>query len=84
MNVCPNYCGIACVDGSCPKANYEEYLERGYDVVRNCEECIYYKGCEDCCFNNTNECPVENITKKFIKALKNVLIELLIEENIMG
>lgn len=35
-------------------------------------------------FNNINECPIENIIKKFIKALKNVLIELLIEENIMG
>lgn len=55
---CENYCGVACVDGSCPVANLEEYIERGYDLVKDCEECNYYKGCEDCCFNGDNKyCP---------------------------
>jgi hypothetical protein len=25
---CPEYCGVACIDGSCPIANREEYAER--------------------------------------------------------
>ena len=49
---CLEYCGVACVDGSCPIANREEYAERGYDIVHNCNECHYYKGCEDCCFES--------------------------------
>ena len=54
---CENYCGLACVDGSCPIANREEYAERGYDIVRNCDECHYYNGCEDCVFDETDFCP---------------------------
>ena len=55
---CKDYCGLACVDGTCPMANREEYAERGYDVVHNCNECHYYKGCEDCCFEgNEQYCP---------------------------
>ena len=54
---CLEYCGVACVDGSCPMANREEYAERGYDIVHNCNECHYYKGCEDCCFEvNSQYC----------------------------
>ena len=49
-DVCPGYCGITCVDGTCPMANREEYAERGYDIVHNCDECHYYRGCEDCYF----------------------------------
>lgn len=47
---CKGYCGIACVDGTCPIANREEYMERGYDVVWSCDDCHFYKGCEDCVF----------------------------------
>lgn len=47
---CQDYCGVACVDGSCPIANREEYAERGYDVVDSCDECHHYRGCDDCCF----------------------------------
>lgn len=54
--VCKGYCGVSCVDGSCPMANREEYAERGYDIVHNCDECHYYKGCEDCCFDGTEMC----------------------------
>lgn len=54
--VCPGYCGISCVDGSCPVANMDEYIERGYDVVHDCDECHYYHGCSDCCFCDTEMC----------------------------
>ena len=53
---CEGYCGVTCVDGTCPMANREEYEERGYDVVKNCSECHYYQGCEDCCFYETDLC----------------------------
>lgn len=45
---CPEYCGVSCVNGTCPKANQEEYEEYGIPVVRTCSECSYYRGCEDC------------------------------------
>lgn len=51
MKVCKDYCGVACIDGTCPVANMDEYAERGYDIVHNCNECFYYKGCEDCYFS---------------------------------
>ena len=54
--VCGAYVGVACVDGSCPIANMEEYAERGMDVVRNCSECSFYKGCEDCALSDTEYC----------------------------
>lgn len=47
---CPNYTGLACIDGSCPIANMEERIERDMDVIRNCKDCYLYKGCEDCYF----------------------------------
>lgn len=53
---CNGYCGISCVDGSCPKANREEYAERGMPVTYSCEDCIYYKGCVDCVFFGTELC----------------------------
>lgn len=53
---CKGYCGVACIDGTCPKANRDEYAERGYDIVDNCNECPYNNGCEDCCFNGTEMC----------------------------
>ena len=56
---CKGYCGVSCVDGSCPIALREEYLERGYDLIRNCNECLYYHGCEDCCFFGTEYCTKE-------------------------
>ena len=53
---CKGYCGLTCINGSCPKANADEYAERGYDVVHDCDECGYYKGCEGCCFDGTDMC----------------------------
>ena len=54
---CESYCGVSCIDGSCPIANREEYAERGYDIVHDCKECYRYNGCEDCCFEGTEICP---------------------------
>ena len=56
MKVCKNYVGLACVDGSCPKANAEEYEVRCMDVVRNCNECHFYRGCDDCALDGTEYC----------------------------
>lgn len=56
MEVCKGYCGVACVDGSCPIANRDEYAERGYDVINSCSECSCYNGCKDCAFNGTSMC----------------------------
>ena len=54
--VCSGYTGIVCIDGSCPKANVEEYINRFMDIVKDCADCIFYKGCEDCAFNGTELC----------------------------
>ena len=45
--VCSGYCGVACVDGTCPQIENKRY---------RCEDCWLYKGCEDCCFDGTNMC----------------------------
>lgn len=42
---CPAYCGIACIDDICPIA-----------YVKKCENCLFYKGCEDCRFDGTEYC----------------------------
>ena len=57
MKRCREYVGVACVDGTCPMANREEYAERCIDVVDNCRECWMYKGCEDCALKGTEYCP---------------------------
>ncbi len=53
---CKKYVGVLCVDGSCPVANMEEYVERCIDVIRNCDDCFYYKGCDDCALQGTPYC----------------------------
>ena len=59
MKHCKGYCGVACVDGTCPAANQEEYEEQSIPVRPNCKECFMYKGCEDCCFAGTEYCTDE-------------------------
>lgn len=54
--ICGNYVGVACVDGSCPIANMDIYQEYGMDVIRRCEDCMYYKGCRDCALYGTEYC----------------------------
>ena len=53
---CVQYVGVACVDGTCPKANAEEYAERCMDVITKCADCSMYKGCDDCGLCNTEYC----------------------------
>ena len=60
MKYCKGYCGVACVDGTCPAANLEEYEEQYIPITRNCRECYMYKGCEDCYFADTEYCTEEN------------------------
>ena len=53
---CPSYTGVACSDGSCPKAWQEEYEERGMDVPKSCNDCWCNLGCEDCALDGTQYC----------------------------
>lgn len=53
---CPQYLGVACIDGYCPRANRDEYLERGMDVPESCNDCPQNRGCEDCYFKGTKYC----------------------------
>lgn len=54
--ICGNYFGVACVDGRCPIALADEYAEYGMDVIRECKDCSFYKGCEDCALCGTEYC----------------------------
>ena len=62
-NICPNYVGFTCVSGFCPMALRDEYIERGIPLVRSCNECIYYEGCEDCALFGTEYCSGEEKQK---------------------
>lgn len=57
--ICVDYCGVACVNGSCPNAVYNDLLyadygpdpaDIGLDGHTKCCDCHLYKGCEDCYF----------------------------------
>lgn len=56
MFFCEDYVGLACIDGSCPIALSDEYEERCMDVIHKCEDCWFYKGCEDCMLVETENC----------------------------
>ncbi len=53
---CKSYVGVACVNGTCPIARADEYEEYCMPVQRSCNNCWYYKGCEDCAFEGTEDC----------------------------
>lgn len=36
-----DYVGVACIDGTCPKANAEKYEERCINVVKSCSDCHF-------------------------------------------
>jgi hypothetical protein len=57
---CKGYCGVACVDGRCPIALYYEDFTLFEKKPPSCEDCFYYKGCEDCCFDGTDMCERKN------------------------
>lgn len=50
MIQCPYYVGICCCDGHCPAIEDETY---------SCEICPFYRGCEDCAWNNDKDYPCE-------------------------
>lgn len=52
---CKGYCGVACIGGYCPIALYDEDFTL-FEQKPSCEDCFYYKGCEDCCFEETSIC----------------------------
>lgn len=57
--VCPDYTGVACVNGTCPIANRDTYIEYGVPVVWDCDKCNYYRGCDDCAWcDEEGECMV--------------------------
>ena len=74
MSKCSGYCGVACIDGSCPNAlreNNPEYFRDCYGSMKKiqCRYCIYNKGCEDCCiafYQNISEeqCRIEHGIKE--------------------
>lgn len=60
---CKDYVGAACVDGTCPIANYNHYMDKGmpdvaeqFSDVKKCSQCGYYRGCEDCALDRTEYC----------------------------
>lgn len=64
MRKCSDYCGAACIDGSCPNAWREEHPEFFQDVYGTlkplkCKDCSYNNGCEDCCIAFYSERTVE-------------------------
>ena len=56
MKRCKQYVGVACIDGTCPGANFEEYIKYYIPVPSGCDDCFYYKGCEDCALYGTEYC----------------------------
>ena len=52
---CVNYVGTTCVNGNCPNILANEYPDYGYEHC-TCEECGYYKGCDDCALYWYNLC----------------------------
>ncbi len=79
MNFCGGYVGIACVDGSCPKANAEEYAERGMDITKKCSDCFYYKGCEDCGLAGTEHC-VKALDKVSLITIQNKAVTFILDK----
>lgn len=69
MKVCKAYCGVACIDGSCPNAWREdnpEYFQDVYGTLKplKCKDCSYNKGCEDCCIAYYKGISVEQCRKE--------------------
>ena len=66
LAACPGYIGLACVNGTCPIANKEEYIEYGVPVPSSCGMCSSYKGCEDCMCYDTDMCSFGKRKKHFL------------------
>ena len=50
MERCPDYVGVACVDGSCPMIDRDDQWGYVRPILKSCEECYLYRGCVDCIF----------------------------------
>lgn len=54
---CKDYVSVFCRNGCCPLAILKEYEDlRGTDTIKNCGECNYYGGCNDCSLSGTKRC----------------------------
>lgn len=61
---CSNYCGISCVNGSCPNAldeldrssDTDSYSSFHLDKPIHCKDCWCYRGCSDCYFFRDGRC----------------------------
>lgn len=60
---CKYYCGITCVNGNCPIALYNEDSTL-FEKKPTCNNCYYYKGCEDCYFSDTEDCYINDKKKR--------------------
>lgn len=64
---CSAYCGITCVNGYCTNAlddmdrnsDTDEYACYHLEKKQSCKTCSEYRGCEDCCFKDTDICTHE-------------------------
>ncbi len=56
---CKSYCGTTCVNGLCPIALYNEDFTL-FEIKPSCNDCFYYRGCEDCAFDGMPLCPKFN------------------------
>ena len=63
---CKSYVGVACVNGTCPIALRDEYIEYGIPVVWKCEDCHKYEGCKDCALEGTEYCDKGGINENKI------------------
>ena len=52
---CKDYCGVTCVGGHCPIALYNEDFTM-FERKPSCDDCPYYKGCEDCYLKGEDCC----------------------------
>lgn len=43
MEKCINYCGLRCIDGTCPNVLAREYPEYDFEFT-TCHECYTYRG----------------------------------------
>lgn len=48
---CKEYTCITCINGTCPVAVAEEHEYYDVPTIKNCDECFFNNGCEDCFWN---------------------------------
>lgn len=64
MKRCPDYVGVACVNGSFTSSIYEDNPDY-FDPELRCKDWVYYKGCSVCAFyTNDGMCALGRKTLK--------------------